>query len=113
MPLKRAMSDKANPQKTKSKTGFDKTSRFTKAGVAASYLGMPASTLNQGEGGALCLVEYQRKNGGRIIYFTAQLIAHAAKVAVSGNCGGFCKIVAEREIKRAREEIKELMEKHR
>jgi hypothetical protein len=92
----------------KQNKGFDPTSRFTKAVVAASYLGLPYSTLMQGESGTLCLGEFRRKQGGRVVFFTMQLIAHAAKVAAHDECDGFCKAIAEKEIKKAREEIKAL-----
>jgi hypothetical protein len=81
---------------------FDPSSIFTKAVVAASYLGIPYTTLMHGESGTLCLNEYRRKHGGRVIYFTAQVMAHAARVAIGRKCDGRCKQVAEKVIEQAR-----------
>src|SRR5687767_11711674 len=102
------MSETTQPKKKTEKPGFDPTSRFTKAVTAASYLGLPYSTLMQGESGTLCLGEYRRKHGARFVFFTAQLVAHAARVATIGECKGFCKEIAEKEIARARQQLKDL-----
>jgi len=85
---------------------LDLDSLFTKAVVAASYLGISYSTLIHCAAGTLCLNEYRRKQGRLVVFFTAQVIAHGARVATSDKCDGYCKQVAERVLRESRAFLK-------
>lgn len=81
---------------------FDPNSMFTSVAVAARYLGITYGALLHASGDTLCLNEHRRKQGRRIFLLTAQVIHHAARLAVYKKCDDGCIATGERVIAEAR-----------
>jgi hypothetical protein len=83
--------------------GLDPNSIFTPIPVAARYLGSSYGALIQARCDTLCLNEHRRRQGGRIFLLTAQVIHHAARVAVYKKCDDGCIATGARVIAESRE----------